>query len=57
MKDLFLWILVAFIALCGCVISYRYGLTTGQAACPIKYAICENGTCVLSDTAPVYPGQ
>ena len=52
MKDLFLWFLVAFIAVCACVISYRYGLTTGQAACPIKYAICENGTCVLSDVPP-----
>ena len=49
MKDLYIWFLVAFIAVCACTLSYRYGFTTGQASCPIKYAICENGTCELSD--------
>ena len=57
MKDLFIWLTVAFIAACGCIVSYRYGLTVGQSSCPVKYAVCENGTCVLSDTAPVYLGK
>jgi hypothetical protein len=50
MKDLFVWFCVAFIAVCGCVLSYR----AGAASVPIKYAICENGTCVLSDVPPAY---
>lgn len=57
MKDYFVWILVVFIAVCGCILSYRYGYTTGQAACPVKFAVCENGTCVLSDNPPAYPGK
>ena len=52
MKDLFIWLLIACIAIFCCIISYRYGFNTGQASCPIKYAICENGTCVLSDIPP-----
>ena len=52
MKNLFIWFLVAFIAICGCIISYRYGFAAGQSTCPIKYAICENGTCVISDIPP-----
>jgi hypothetical protein len=51
MKDLFIWIIVAFIAVCACILSYRAGL----ASAPVKYAICENGTCILSDQAPDYP--
>lgn len=50
MKDLFIWFCVAFIALSACIISYRCGFDAGQAACPVKYAVCENGTCVLSQT-------
>ena len=57
MKDLFIWILVFFIVICSCMISYRYGFTSGQANCPVKYAVCENGTCVLSDTPPAYTGK
>jgi len=52
MKDLFIWFLAVFIAICACVVSYRYDFTTGQTSCPVKYAICENGTCVLSDLPP-----
>ena len=57
MKDYFVWFCVAFIAVCACIVSYRYGVTTGQSSCPVKYAVCENGTCVLSDTPPAYPGK
>ena len=53
MKDLFIWFLVAFISVCACILSFRAGL----ASVPIKYAVCENGTCVLSDKAPDYPGK
>ena len=52
MKDLFTWFCILFIATCACVLSYK----AGAASVPIKYAICENGTCVLSDKAPDYPG-
>ena len=52
MKNLFVWFCVAFFIVGACIVSYRYGLATGQATCPIKYAVCENGTCVLSDTPP-----
>ena len=57
MKDLFIWFCVAFIAVCACIFSYRYGFITGQANCPIKYAVCENGTSVLRDSLPDYPGK
>ena len=57
MKDLFIWFCVAFIAVCACIVSYRYGFTAGQVACPVKYAVCDNGTCVLSDIPPGYPGS
>jgi len=56
MKDLFVWFCVAFIAVCGCILSYRCGLAVGQSNCPVKYAICENGTCTLSDQISDYPG-
>jgi len=56
MKDLFVWFCVAFIAVCGCIVSYRYGITIGQSSYPVKYAVCENGTCILSDIAPDYQG-
>ena len=53
MKDLFVWFCVAFIAVCACVLSYR----AGAASVPMKYAVCENGTCVITDKAPAYPGK
>ena len=52
MKDLFVWFCVAFFIVGACIVSYRIGFTQGAASCPIKYAICDNGTCVLSDTPP-----
>ncbi len=52
MKDLFVCFLIACIAVFCCIISYRCGFTTGQANCPIKYAVCDNGTCILSDVPP-----
>lgn len=53
MKDLFIWFTVVFIAVCACILSYKAGV----ASVPIKYAVCENGTCVITDKAPVYPGK
>lgn len=32
--------------------AYVYGYNKGVASCPVKYAICENGTCVLSNLPP-----
>jgi hypothetical protein len=52
MKDIFVWFCVAFIAACACIVSYRYGVAVGQSNGPVKYAICDNGTCVLSDVPP-----
>jgi|GEM_PF-2305163 len=52
MKNLYAWILIIFIAVCACILSYRYGVGVGQASCPVKYAVCENGTCVLSEMPP-----
>ena len=40
------------IAILSSIYCYRIGFTQGAASCPIKYAICENGTCVLSDSPP-----
>ena len=48
MKYLFIWLLLIFIAVCACVLSYKAGV----ASVPIKYAICDNGTCILSDVPP-----
>jgi hypothetical protein len=52
MRNIFAWVLIVFIAVCCCIVSYRYGFAVGQTSCPVKYAVCENGTCVLSETAP-----
>jgi hypothetical protein len=57
MKDYYAWFIVVFLAICCCILSYRHGFAVGQSTCPIKYAICENGTCVLSDIPPSYPGK
>lgn len=48
---------ICIVAILASVYCYRVGYAQGQAACPVKYAVCENGTCVLSDTAPGYPGK
>jgi hypothetical protein len=32
--------------------AYVYGYNKGLASCPVKYAVCENGTCTLSDVPP-----
>ncbi|MFA5401135.1 MAG: hypothetical protein WC359_11875 [Dehalococcoidia bacterium] len=53
MKDFFIWFCVVFIAVSACIVSYRCGFDAGQAACPVKYAVCENGTCVLTETPPL----
>jgi len=52
LKDLFIWLTVAFIAACGCIVSYRYGFSSGAASSPVKYVVCDNGTCTLSETVP-----
>jgi len=57
MKDFFIWFCVAFIAVSACVVSYRYGFIAGRAACPVKYAVCENATCVLTEKPPPEPLQ
>jgi hypothetical protein len=57
MKYIYVWILATFIVICTCILIYQYGYTTGQASCPVKYAVCENGTCVLSDKPPDYTGK
>ena len=56
MKSL-LFIAIVIVGILASVYCYRIGYAHGQAACPVKYAICENGTCVLSDKAPGYPGK
>jgi hypothetical protein len=56
MKDYFIWFLILFVAVAGCIVSWKYGFAAGAASVPPKYAVCENGTCVLSDKAPDYPG-
>jgi hypothetical protein len=50
MKLVFAFIIV--VAILASIYCYRIGFTQGAASCPIKYAICDNGTCVLSDTPP-----
>jgi len=55
MKDLFIWFCVAFIAVSACVVIYRYGFVSGAASVPVKYAVCENGTCIFSEIPP--PGH
>ena len=57
MKDIYFWILAAFVAVSACVVCFNYGYVTGAKSAPMKYAICENGTCVISDKAPDYPGK
>lgn len=50
MKLVFAFIIV--VAILASIYCYRIGFTQGAASCPIKYAICDNGTCVLSDSPP-----
>jgi len=57
LKDIYFWILAAFVAVSACVVCFNYGYVTGAKSAPMKYAICENGTCVISDKAPDYPGK
>ena len=52
MKNIFIWFLILFIGACVCFLSYK----AGAASVSIKYAVCDNGTCVISDKAPDYPG-
>ena len=56
MKDLFVWFCVVFLAICCALSGYKVGYDTGARNCPVKYAVCENGTCILSDQVPDYPG-
>lgn len=44
-------LLLVFLALTSAG-AYVYGYNKGLAACPVKYAICDNGTCILSDVPP-----
>lgn len=44
-------LLLVFLALTSAG-AYVYGFNKGLASAPVKYAVCENGTCILSDTLP-----
>jgi hypothetical protein len=49
--------IICIVAILASVYCYRIGYAQGQEKCPVKYAVCENGTCVLSDSPPDYSGK
>jgi len=50
-KDYYIWFLVLFILVCGCVVSYRTGYAAGQLEGSIKYVYCHDGQCQFVDPA------
>ncbi len=53
---IYLIIILITVLLTG-VLCYRIGYAQGQSNCPIKYAVCENGTCIIRDSPPDYSGK
>lgn len=52
-----IFVCIAILFILASVLCYKIGYAQGQQNCPVKYAVCDNGTCVLSDSPPVYPGR
>ncbi|MHB8085551.1 MAG: hypothetical protein ACYDHZ_06975 [Dehalococcoidia bacterium] len=55
MKDFYLWFLVLFILVAGCVVSYRTGYSVGKLDGSIRYVYCHDGQCQFVDPACVSP--
>ncbi len=55
MKNYYLWFLVLFILVAGCIVSYRTGYANGKLAGVVRYISCHDGQCEYLDPNCVDP--